>query len=75
MADDRCEKTDGETPHSLFPIRHQPFPRQFLSGQTLKDSPGRVGWRHDQGRLYDRIDINFNARSRSGCQGLASASG
>ena len=24
MADDRCEKTGGKTPRSLFPIRHQP---------------------------------------------------
>ena len=24
MTDDRCEKTGGKTPHSLFPIRHQP---------------------------------------------------
>ena len=24
MTDDRCEKTGGKTPRSLFPIRHQP---------------------------------------------------
>ncbi len=33
-----CEKTGGKTPHSLFPIRHPPFPSHFLSGRTL--SPG-----------------------------------
>ena len=47
MADDRCEKTGGKTPHSLFPIRHQPSVISHFLAISFRD--GLLGAPTDSG--------------------------